>query len=42
MHDLTATLLLTEVYHDVKVELDLQPLNNEAFHHKTANIQDGA
>ena len=28
--------------HDVKVEPDLQPLNNEAFHHKTANIQDGA
>ena len=26
---------------DVKVEPDLQPLNNEAFHHKTVNIQDG-
>ena len=26
----------------VKVEPDLQPLNNEAFHHKTANIQHGA
>ena len=27
--------------HDVKFEPDL-PLNNEAFHHKTANIQDRA
>ena len=41
VRDLTATLL-TDVCHDVKVEPDLQPLNNEAFHHKTANIQDGA
>ena len=41
VHDLTATLL-TDVCHDVKVEPDLQPLNNGAFHHKTANIQDGA
>ena len=41
VHDLTATLL-TDVCHDVKVEPDLQPLKNEAFHHKTANIQDGA
>ena len=40
VRDLTATLL-TNVCHDVKVEPDLQPLNNEAFHHKTANIQDG-
>ena len=41
VRDLTATLL-TDVCHDVKVEPDLQPLNNEAFYHKTANIQDGA
>ena len=38
VHDLTATLL-TDVCHDVKVEPDLQPLNNEAFHHKTANSE---
>ena len=39
--DLTATLL-TDVCYEVKVEPDLQLLNNEAFHHKTTNIQDGA
>ena len=31
--------ILTDVCHDVKVESDIQPLNNEVFHHKTANIQ---
>ena len=41
VHDLTAALL-TDVCHDVKVQADLQPLNNEVFCHKTVNIQDGA
>ena len=41
MCELTAELL-TDVCPDVKVEPDLQTLSNEAFHHKTANIQDGA
>ena len=28
--------------HDVEVEPHLQPLNDETFHYKTANVQDGA
>jgi len=30
------------VCHDVEVEPHLQPLNDEKFHYKTANVQDGA
>jgi len=41
VRDLTAELL-TEVCHDVEVEPHLQPLNDETFHYKTTNVQDGA
>ena len=35
IHDLTASLL-TEVCHNVAIELCLQPLNGENFSHRTA------
>ena len=41
MRDLTAELL-TEVYHDVEGEPHLQPLDDETFKYKTANVEDGA
>ena len=41
MRDLTAELL-TEVCHDVEVEPHLQPLDDETFKYKTANVEDGA
>jgi len=37
-----AAELLSEVCHNVEVEPNLQPLNNEMSHYKTANFQDGA
>lgn len=41
VRDLTADLL-SEVCHDVEVEPNLQPLNDETFQYKTSNTQDGA
>ena len=41
VRDLTAELL-TEVCHDVEVEPHLQPLDDETFKYKTANVEDGA
>ena len=41
VRDLTAKLL-SEVCHNVEVKPNLQPLNCETFHYKTANTQNGA
>jgi len=34
--------LLSEVCHNEEVKPNLQPLNDETFHYKTTNTQDGA
>ena len=39
IHDLIAQLL-TEVCPSVEVELPLQPLSGESFHHRSANVED--
>ena len=42
IRDLTARLL-TEVFHQIQVELELQPVSNpDTFSHATANSQEGA
>ncbi len=41
IRDLTASVL-TEVCHDVRVELDLQPITNETLSAATANTLEGA
>ena len=41
VRDLTAELL-SEVCHAVEIEPHLQPLNDEIFQQRTANVQDGA
>ena len=41
IRDITAELL-TEVWPNVDIEPTLQPLNGEAFNHRTANTEDNA
>jgi len=41
-HNEVRNVTVEQVCRDVEVEPHLQPLNNETFHYKTANIQDGA
>ena len=41
IRDITANLL-TEIYHDVSVEPNLQPLTGEALAHRTSNVSEGA